>query len=66
MIWRDDTEYPVLYSADMTADNTKELETNAFQSNMIQSVGTGTFQVGSDVAVNENLIVYKYLAVGTL
>ncbi len=66
MIWREDTQYPVFYSSDMTPDNTKELETNAFQSDMIQSVGTGTFQVGADAAVNENLIDYFYLAIGTV
>jgi hypothetical protein len=64
LIWRADSEYPVFYSEDMSADNTKELETNAFQADMIQSVGVGTFQVGGDAAVNENLITYYYLAVG--
>jgi hypothetical protein len=63
-ISRADGQYPVFYSTDMSADNTKELETSAFQSNQIQSVGTGTFQAGSDATVNESSIEYSYLVLG--
>lgn len=65
LIWRADTEYPVLRSSDMTGDATKELETNAFQADMIQSIATtGQFQVGTDAAVNANGVDYWYLAIG--
>ncbi len=65
MIWRADTEFPVLVISEMDADDTKELETSAFQADMIQSIGTGTFQVGTDAAVNAAATTYYYLAVGT-
>ena len=64
LICRADSEYPVFASTDMTADNTKEEQTASFQSNQIQSIGTGTFQVGSDTAVNESGVTYYYFAVG--
>ncbi len=59
------TQYPVLKSADMTGDNSKELETNAFQSNAIQDITTaGQFTLGDDASVNATGTTYDYIAIG--
>ena len=65
MIWRDDTEYPIIHSSDMVVDNSKELNTIAFQADMIQSISvTGQFQVSTDSAVNQNTVTYHYFVAG--
>lgn len=52
-IYADLTQYPVCASADMSANDTKELGTAAFQSDMIKDITTaGEFTVGQDDAVN--------------
>jgi len=65
-ILREDTNAPVLKTASMGADETKELGVAAFQANMIQTMApdSDTIQIGDDVAVNENLIDYVYLLFG--
>lgn len=65
-ITRPDTKTPVFASIDMTADETKQIGTNAFQSGMILDIGTpGEFTIGSDAAVDAVGITYTYLALGT-
>lgn len=39
-------------------------QNNTNTANQIQSMGTGTFQIGTDVAVNANTIGYHYIALG--
>jgi len=48
----------------LAGDNSKVNDTAAFQANYIQSVGTGTFQVGDDNDVNQNGITYYFMAIG--
>lgn len=67
MITSDLTQYPVMASADMTANDTKEFGTNAFQTNMIKSISTtGQFTVGTDDAVNAQATSedYNYFVIG--
>jgi hypothetical protein len=67
LIWRDDTETPVVRTADMTGDNTKQAGTAAFQTDMIQSIATtGQFQVGTDAAVNATGVTYRYFVMGEI
>ncbi len=59
------TEYPVIRTTNMSGDNSKELASNALQSNQIQSISTtGQFQVGADSAVNATGTTYDYIAIG--
>lgn len=67
LIFKEDGEYPVFKSIDMVGDSAKQLGTNAFQTNMIQSITTtGQFQVGSDDATNKNGDTYHYLIWGII
>jgi len=66
-ISRPDTEYPVFQSADMTANNTKQIGTNAFQAGMITAIDTtGEFTIGSDAAVDASGVTYHYFILGTV
>ena len=69
IILSDLSQFPVLVSADMTSNDSKEFGTAAFQSNLIKDISTaGQFTAGQDDAVNaqgstEN---YYYIAIGRL
>jgi hypothetical protein len=54
--------YSFFRSEDMAGDNTSSTENVVFASDQIQSIGTGTFQVGT--LLNVNLTVYYYIAYG--
>lgn len=51
-------------SESMAGDNTKNENAAAFAANYIQSIGTGTFQVGSANSVNFNTADIYYCALG--
>lgn len=60
-----DNAYPSYSRSEtMAGDNTKTETLAAFSANVIQSVGTGTFQVGSANGVNQSSVVYYYCAIG--
>jgi hypothetical protein len=56
----------VIRTIDMTGDNTKLLSNAVFAANLIQSIGTGTFQVGDGSDVNTLDQKYYYIAYGTM
>lgn len=51
-------------SETMAGDVTKSTAAGVVVANYIQSVGTGTFQLGDDNSVNQNAITFYYLVVG--
>lgn len=66
-ISRPDTETPVFACANMSADETKQIGTNAFQSSFITDIATqGEFTVGSDAAVDAVDVIYSYIVFGVI
>ena len=66
-VYSAEVAYTYIRTEGMAGDNTKNTKYNpgvVFQADQIQSVGTGTFQVGTNAAVNTNLATYYYLVVG--
>lgn len=64
-IWSEGVAYTFFRSEDMAGDAT--LDTSGivgFAANHIQSVGTGTFQVGDSANVNDNGVDFYYVAYG--
>ncbi len=61
-IWNATVAYTFVRSEDMAGDNTKSTENLAFAADYIQSVGTGTFQVGT--ALNAAATDYYYIVYG--
>jgi len=57
-------EYWAWCTDTMSADETKTFENVGFVADWIQSIGTGTFQVGGDTGVNDSSETYHYLAIG--
>jgi hypothetical protein len=51
-------------SETMAGDVTKTTAAAVFAANEIQSVGTGTFQLGDSNNVNQNAITFYYIVVG--
>jgi len=64
-IWSEADENSVLRNESIAGDNAKvSLIGGTFSSDHIQSQGTGTFQVGTSLRVNQNLSDYYYVAYG--
>jgi hypothetical protein len=59
-----DTATAATRNESMSGDNTKREATAAFQANFIQSLGTGTFQVGNAAAINLTDTPFYYIAIG--
>lgn len=55
-------EKPVFTSSTMGGDKTMDFVNSHFEDDQIQSLNQGGFQVGKDKAVNENGVVYHYIA----
>lgn len=63
-ILSDNQAYTFFRSEDMTGDNTAQSYPAVFASNKIRSVGTGTFQVGDNAAVNASGTTYHAIIYG--
>jgi hypothetical protein len=63
-LWSADYGYMFFRSESMAGDNTQSTDNVAFVANYIQSVGTGTFQLGDDNNVNDTGTTYYGIAWG--
>lgn len=63
-----DTATPIYFRVEtsvMSGDNTKAFLNTAFAANLIQDIGTGSFEVGDHANINTNDETYYYLVLGT-